>query len=113
MPSPRSRFELGCRVGAFALLGWLIGTAVFPATGRRVERATHTDVDAKLARWTRLPSSVALHGDFASTPSPVAIDWLSALRRSGHAVSWSGSPPAMALSAEASGDPRGGARIDV
>lgn len=100
-------------MGAFALLGWLIGTSVFPASGRRVERATHLDVESKLARWTRLPSSVLLHSDFTSTPSAAAIDWLSALRRSGHVVTWSGSPPAIALTAEASGDPRGGARIEV
>src|SRR5689334_8673077 len=111
MPSPRSRFELGCRVGAFALLGWLIGTSVFPASGRRVERATQNDVESKLARWTRMPPTVSLHGDFASTPSAWAIDWLAALRRSGHAVTWSGSPPAIALSTETSSDPRGGARI--
>src|SRR5205085_12378659 len=108
MPSLRSRFELGCRVGAFALLGWLIGTSVFPSPGRRLERAITSDIESKLARWTRLPSSVLLHGDFASTPSASTIDWLSALRRSGHIVTWSGSPPAVALTAEASGDPRGG-----
>jgi hypothetical protein len=113
MPSLRSRFELGCRVGAFAALGWLIGTSVFPASGRRVERATQSDVDAKLASWTRMPSSVVLHGEFSSTPSAAAIDWLAALKRTGHVVTWSGSPPAIALSAESNGDPRGGARIDV
>jgi hypothetical protein len=113
MPSPRSRFELGCRVGAFAALGWLIGTSVFPASGRRVERATPTDVETRLASWTRMPPTVLLHGDFASTPSASAIDWLAALRRSGHVVTWSGSPPAIALSTETSADPRGGARIDV
>jgi len=60
---------------------------------RRVERATNSDIESKLARWTRLPSSVLLHGDFASTPSASTVDWLSALRRSGHVVTWSGSPP--------------------
>lgn len=100
-------------MGTFALLGWLIGTSVFPTTGRRVERATQTDVEAKLARWTRLPSSVLLHGDFIATPSAWAIDWLAALKRSGHVVTWSGSPPAIVLTTEASGDPRGGARIEV
>src|SRR4051812_21556342 len=113
MPSRRSRFELGCRVGAFALLGWLIGTAAFPASGRRVERATHTDVETKLAGWTRLPPTVGLHGDFSSTPSAWVIDWLSALRHSGHAVSWSGAPPAIAVTTESSADPRGGVRINV
>ena len=41
------------------------------------------------------------------------VDWLSALRHSGHVVSWSGSPPALALAAEALPDPGGDVRIDV
>ena len=113
MPSPRSRFELACRIGAFALLGWLLGTSIMPSTGRRVERASQSNVESRLASWTRLPPSVVLHGDFATTPGPWAIEWLGALRRSGHAVTWSGAPPALALAAEALADPQGGARIDV
>ena len=37
MRSPRSRFELACRVGVFALLGWLLGASVIPSSGRRAE----------------------------------------------------------------------------
>lgn len=113
MRSPRSRFELACRIGAFALLGWLLGASIMPAPGRRVTRASQTDVETKLAEWTRLPSSVALHGDFSTTPSAWAIDWLSALKHSGHAVTWSGSPPPVALTAEATADPRGSVRVSV
>src|SRR5215510_4558926 len=113
MPSPRNRFELACRIGAFALLGWLLGTSIMPAPARRVTRASQADVETKLAEWTRLPSSVALHGDFSTTPSARAIDWLSALKRSGHAVTWSGSPPPVALTAEATADPRGSVRVSV
>lgn len=113
MRSPRKRFELGCRIGAFALLGWLLGTSIMPAPGRRVVRASQSDVETKLAEWTRLSSSVALHGDFSTTPSAWAIDWLSALRRSGHAVTWSGSPPPVALTVEATADPRGAVQISV
>jgi hypothetical protein len=113
MRSPRSRFELGCRIGAFALLGWLLGTSIMPAPGRRVVRASQSDVGAKLAEWTRLPSRFALHGDFATTPAAWEIDWLSALRRSGRSVTWSGSPPPIAITAEATADPRGAVQISV
>lgn len=100
-------------MGAFALLGWLLGSSVIPSTGRRVERATAADVGARLAKWTALPASVALHGEFSTSPEAWVVDWLAALRRSGHVVSWSGSPPAVALSAEAMSDPNGAVRIDV
>ncbi|HTE44436.1 MAG TPA: hypothetical protein VK636_04240 [Gemmatimonadaceae bacterium] len=113
MPSPRSRFETACRIGAFAVLGWMLGSSVIPSSGRRLERATSANVGAKLAAWTRLPSSVVLHGDFATSPDAWAVDWLSALKRSGHVVRWSGSPPAVAMSAEAMSDPNGAVRIDV
>lgn len=113
MPSPRSRFELACRIGAFALIGWLLGASLITTSGRRTERASQSELESRLAAWTRAPSGVALHGDFAATPAPWAIDWMRALKRSGHAVTWSGSPPAVAMSIEALADPRGGARVDV
>jgi hypothetical protein len=113
MLSPRSRFESLCRIGAFALLGWMFGDSVFPTSGRRIERATSAQLESRLEAWTRSASNVGLHGDFDAAPSAWAIDWLGALRHSGHAVTWSGSPPALALSAEALADPRGGARVDV
>jgi hypothetical protein len=113
MRSPRNRFELGCRIGAFAVLGWLLGTSIMPASGRRVVRASQSDVGAKLAEWTRLPARFALHGDFATAPSPWEIDWLSALKRSGRSVTWSGSPPPVAVTTEATADPRGSVQISV
>lgn len=113
MRSPRSRFEMTCRIGAFAALGWLLGTSLMPSNGRSAERASSADIETRLAAWTRRAPSVALHGDFTVTPSAWATDWLSALARSGHVVTWSGSPPALAMTAEALVDPRGGARIDV
>src|ERR1700754_4208212 len=113
MRSLRSRLETGCRIGAFALVGWLLGTSLFPLPGRRVERASQAEVETRLARWTRLAPTVSLQGDFTATPSAWAIEWVGALDRSGHAVSWSGAPPAVAMTAEAITDPRGGARIDV
>jgi hypothetical protein len=113
MRSPRSRFEFACRVGAFALLGWMLGASVFPSAGRRVERATSANVGERLAAWTRAAPTVALHADFVTTPESWAADWLAALAHSGHSVSWSGSPPAVAMSAEALSDPSGGARVDI
>src|SRR6478752_2275987 len=108
MRSQRSRFEFACRVGVFAVLGWLLGASVIPTGGRHAELANGATVGARLAEWTRLPGNVALHASFDATPSTWVIDWLAALRHSGHSVTWTGNPPALALSAEALADPRGG-----
>lgn len=113
MRLPRSRFEQICRVAAFALLGWLIGTSVFPTTAHRVEEATAADLANHLEAWTRASNNVALHASLPFTPESWEVDWLSALGRSGHAVTWSGKPPAVAMSLEALADPNGGTRIDV
>src|SRR5512146_325808 len=113
MRSRRRRLELGCRIAAFAVLGWLIGASLVPAGDRSVERATSRDVGARLAGWTRLPSAVALHADLPTAPDPYIADWLGALRRAGHAVAWSGAPPAVTIAADALADPAGGLRIDV
>jgi hypothetical protein len=113
MPSPRRRLELGCRVGAFALLGWLIGTSVFPAPHRVVEHASSSDVAAHLSAWTRTPSSVSLHAALDAAPSRLAIAWLTALRHAGHGVSWNGSPTPAVIAAEPMIDPTGGVRVSV
>lgn len=113
MRSRRSRSELASRVGAFALLGWLLGAALFPQPDRRMESASATNLAARLGAWTRAAPSIALHGDFAVAPDPWAVAWLAALNRSGHAVSWSGSPPAVAMSVEQLADPAGGSRIAI
>lgn len=113
MRSPRRRLEIGCRIGAFALLGWLIGTSVFPVPRRVVERASSADLATRLPSWTRMPSSVSLHASIDAAPSPFAIAWLAALRHAGHGVSWSGSPPAAAVAAESMVEPNGGIRVNV
>lgn len=113
MRSRRSRFEIGCRIAAFGLLGWLLGDSLIPSTARRLERAATTELPARLAVWTRAPSSTALHATFATTPQSWVVDWLAALRHSNHAVSWSGSPPPIAVVAEALADPAGGVRVDI
>lgn len=113
MRSRRKTFESACRVGAFALLGWMIGTSLMPVAERRLERASTSTVASKLAAWTRMPAGVALHTESATSPEAWIVDWLAALGHSGHAVTWSGAPPAVAMSVEALPDPNGAMRIDV
>lgn len=113
MRSRRRRFEIGCRIAAFAVLGWLIGSSLMPRAQLESERASSRDIGARLARWTRLPASVALHADLKTTPDAWISDWLGALRRTGHPVTWSGTPPAVAIATDALSDPAGGLRIDI
>src|SRR5689334_23020828 len=113
MRSLRSRFEIGCRVAAFGVLGWLLGSSVLPSTPSTRESASVGELPSRLASWTRTPANTVLHATLPTTPESWVVDWLSALRRSGHAVSWSGSPAALALAAEALPDPSGEIRIDV
>ena len=100
-------------MGAFALLGWLIGTSVFPPAEHRVEVAASNDVASRLESWTRTAAIVPLHAKLSFTPDAWVVDWLSALEHSGHLVTWSGTPAAVAMTLEASADPRGGTRIDL
>jgi len=113
MRSLRRRLELGCRIGAFALLGWLIGTSLFPAPARLVETASTTNLGERLSSWTRTPTSVALHATLEAAPSSQAIAWLAALRHAGHSVSWSGSPAPAVVVAEPVVDPNGAVRVNV
>ena len=113
MRSRRNQLELGCRLSAFALLGWLLGIALTPRAGRRTERATAAMLAEALPTWTRAGGRVALHAELSAVPNAWSIDWLAALSRAGRPVSWSGSPPPVAISAEPLVDPEGGARIDV
>lgn len=113
MPSPRSRFELACRIATFGVIGWMLGTSLVPLAGRRVQRAANADVGAALPAWTRLPPTVSLDAAFDTTPRGWVADWLAALRHSGHVVSWHGSPPPVAISSEAVPDPAGGLRVDI
>lgn len=113
MRSPRSTFESACRVGAFAIIGWMLGASVFSSVARRTQRATAAELPQQLPAWTRSAPSVALHGELPTAPEAWVVDWLAALRHSGHTVSWTGTPPAVAMSAEALPDPNGGVRIEL
>ena len=113
MPSPRSRFETACRVGSFAVLGWLLGTSIIPVKSGRLERLQTSELAARLPQLTRSSGNVAIDVAMPTTPEPWQTDWLRALDHSGRALSWSGSPPAVAMSVEPIADPDGGMRIDV
>lgn len=113
MVSPRSRFESVCRIATFGLIGWILGTSLVPLAGRRVQRAANDDVAAALPAWTRLATTVSLDAAFDTVPHGWVVDWLAALRHSGHVVSWHGSPPPVAISSEAVPDPAGGLRVDI
>jgi hypothetical protein len=113
MPSPRSRFETACRVGAFALLGWLLGTSIIPVKSGRVERLRTSELATRLPELTRSSGNVAIDVTMPTTPEPWQTDWLRALDHSGRALSWSGSPPPVAMSVEPIADPDGGVRVDI
>jgi hypothetical protein len=113
MRSPRSTFELVCRLAAFGVLGWLLGGSLMSSPTRRLERASTNGIAARVAVWTRTTPNVRLHADLTTTPDPWIVDWLAALGHSGHGVTWSGSPPAAAMSSEAVADPRGSVRVDI
>jgi len=104
---------MACRVAAFGLLGWLLGSSFFTSSNRRTERANAATVSAHLAGWTRAPATTAIHLELPVVPDAWVVDWLAALRHSNHLVSWSGSPPAVAMATEPVADPDGGVRIDV
>src|SRR6185437_11117105 len=101
MRSPRSRLETALRICAFGVIGWMFGQSLRPNSGVRVEHARGANVGAQLAAWTRQPSNVALHTELDAAPEDWIVDWLAALGHSGHVVTWSGLPPAIALAADA------------
>lgn len=113
MPSPRSRFETACRIGAFGVLGWLLGGSIVAPVAPRVETLRASEASTRLVALSRAPSNVAIHVDVPAAPETWVIDWLGALRHGGRAVSWSGTPAPAALVAQPMLDPDGGVRIDV
>jgi hypothetical protein len=108
-------------VGAFALLGWLIGTSLVRSPVQRVEHIAACTrntpgCDQKLAdRLIALTSARGdvIHLDAPLAPVPWMTDWLAALGRAGVPVTWSGAPPGALLSAEAVAGPGAGARVEV
>lgn len=121
MPSRRSRFESACRIGAFALLGWLLGESLGRSSARRTERVStcaqasascDENLATRLSVLTRAPDEM-IHLDARAAPPAWATDWLAALAREGTPVSWSGSPPATVLAVQPIASPEGGVRIDI
>jgi len=113
MRSPRSRLEIALRICAFGVIGWMFGQSLRPNAGVRVEHARAAQASAQLPAWTRQSSNVALHVDLDAAPDAWIVDWLAALRHSGHAMTWSGSPPALALAADAVAGPFGSVHVAV
>src|SRR5215831_9946826 len=113
MRSRRSRLETALRIGAFGVIGWMFGQSLRPNAGVRVEQAHGASVGTQLATWTRQPANVALHTELDAAPDDWIVDWLAALRHSGHVVTWSGSPPAIAIAADAVAGPVASVHIAV
>src|SRR5581483_11329304 len=85
-----------------------------PGTAVRIERVSGTRaLAAALPAWTREPQNVILHADLDSAPATWVIDWMSALHRSRHPVTWNGALAPLAISAAPEADPRGAVRIVV
>ncbi len=113
MPSLRSRIESACRVGAFAVLGWMLGGSLIPSKIARVEQIDGRNIAAQLPALTRSASIAPIHISLNAAPDAWVADWLGAIAHAGRAVSWSGIPAPLAMSAEPLVDPNGGVRIDV
>src|SRR6185437_7884477 len=113
MRSPRSRFESVCRVGAFAVLGWMLGGSLITSKVARVEQIDGKRLATQLPVVTRSASIAPLHVPVTSTPESWATDWLGAIAHAGRGVTWSGSPAPIAITTEPLVDPSGGVRIDV
>lgn len=113
MRSRRSRLEIALRICAFGVIGWMFGQSLRPNAGVRVERASGANVSTHLPSWTRQPSNVTLHAQLDAAPDAWIVDWLAALRHSGHVVTWSGSPPAIAVAADAVAGPVASVHVAV
>lgn len=109
LPADRRALERGLRVAALALLGWLIVLALLPAqVGGRVT-VVPDDLDRIGSGWGWRPPAESLSVALDAAPSPLARDWLVALRRTGTTVMWSnvGVAP-IVLEVEPKRDPAGG-----
>jgi hypothetical protein len=109
----RRRLESACRLGVFALIGWMLGTAFFPTPALRTRDASAADLARALPAWTTAPRTDVLTLALDRAPSRAQLAWLSALRRAGHVVTWSGSVQPTALSVEPAPGPHGAWRFSV
>jgi hypothetical protein len=114
-PDLRRRLELAARVGAIAMLVWMIARAAAPRDSASVqERADSRALTASLASWTLAPEPTSVHVSAAFAPAALEREWLRALSRAGVRVTWSGdSIPATAIEVAARTDPAGGVRAYV
>jgi hypothetical protein len=114
-PDLRRALELAARVGAIALLAWMIVRAAAPhGSAQAQERTDARALDAALAAWTLAPEPTAVHVTAVFAPAEREREWLRALAHAGVRVSWSGdSIPATAVEVAARIDPAGGVRAYV
>jgi len=117
MPSPISARRIGewaLRVLSFAILGVLLMRAWQPSAGvARSDRATQTDINTTLAKWSMVPPA-RIHLVLDSVLAPDERDWLAAIERAGTGVTWEGphiAATAVALSRIA--DPAGASELSV
>ncbi|MEO8880934.1 MAG: hypothetical protein ABI446_11105, partial [Gemmatimonadaceae bacterium] len=114
-PDHRRRLELAARVGAIAMLAWMIVRSAAPRDTATVrERTDSHALTAALAQWTLAPEPTAVHVKAAFAPAAREREWLRALAHAGVKVTWSGdSIPATAVEVAARNDPAGGMRAYV
>jgi hypothetical protein len=112
-PDLRRRLELAARVGAVAMLAWMIARSAAPRDTATVQERTDSHaLSAALAQWTRAPEPTAVHVTAAFAPAAREREWLRALIGAGVKVTWSGdSIPATALEIADRNDPAGGVRV--
>src|SRR6185503_9484162 len=104
----RRRLESACRLAVFALVGWMLGAAILPAASVTERRASDTELQAALPRWTMAQRGDPLAVTLDRAPSRAQLAWLVALGHTGHQVRWSGTLPSIAITTERMADPRGG-----
>jgi hypothetical protein len=114
-PELRRWLERAARVGALALLAWMVVRTLSPREAASAEaRADSRSLPAALAEWTLAPSPGAVHVTLAAAPAARERDWLRALARAGVRVRWSGDAlPPTALEVVARNDPAGGVRAFI
>ncbi len=112
MPSRGKQARIAIERGLRALSLLSLAVALWIAMRPPAERASETSDTAHLtealARWTATGPPRA-HLTLDGAPSPVARDWLRAIRRAGTPLTWRGDDiPPVALEAASVANPRGG-----
>lgn len=108
----RGSAENALRAVSIVLLAWLLWLSLERGRPDSVVSARSASLGSAVKDWSTsgiAPDRIAVQLD--STPSPMARDWLAALRGAGSEVSWSGNLPAVAISIQRVASPRGGLTV--